>query len=236
MRKPKYELTDETITLEDGTVLHRIRALKRFGSVKKGDFGGYIEGYKNLSQNGNCWVYGQAKVYQNAWVADDAAVCGQAQVKGHATVSSHAYVDECAVIKDYARVSGRASVLGNSIIHSAGEVDGLVWVDCNAKVGAPITQTAHLVIEDNATIISAGDVAFVSGFGSCGRGTTFYRGSSGSVRVRCGCFRGTLDEFREKVKQRHGEDSTLGKEYLAVADLMALRFNVQSPVQPSDNV
>ena len=41
----KYELTKETKTLLDGTVLHRIRALldiPRYG-VKAGDLGGWIE-------------------------------------------------------------------------------------------------------------------------------------------------------------------------------------------------
>lgn len=37
--KRKYELTEETVKVED-RVLHRIRALKTFGDVKKGDLGG----------------------------------------------------------------------------------------------------------------------------------------------------------------------------------------------------
>ena len=36
-------LTDDTITLDDGTVLYRIRALIDFGNVKAGELGGYIE-------------------------------------------------------------------------------------------------------------------------------------------------------------------------------------------------
>ncbi|EJF98611.1 hypothetical protein MEI_00181 [Bartonella vinsonii subsp. arupensis Pm136co] len=35
----KYELTDQTIDV-DGFTLHRIRALRDFGKVKKGDLGG----------------------------------------------------------------------------------------------------------------------------------------------------------------------------------------------------
>lgn len=49
----KYELTNETITLKNGVVLHRIRALKSFGVVvTKGDLGGWIEKEDNLSHNG----------------------------------------------------------------------------------------------------------------------------------------------------------------------------------------
>ena len=38
----KYELTTETLQLA-GRTLHRIKAVKDFGSVKAGEFGGYIE-------------------------------------------------------------------------------------------------------------------------------------------------------------------------------------------------
>ena len=47
----KYELTKES----KGN-LFRIKALKDFGNVKKGDLGGFIEKTDNLSQEGNCWV------------------------------------------------------------------------------------------------------------------------------------------------------------------------------------
>lgn len=61
----KYELTDETIDVS-GTTLHRIKALKDFGNVKKGELGGYVESERNLSQEGNCWVCGNAKVCGDA--------------------------------------------------------------------------------------------------------------------------------------------------------------------------
>lgn len=73
----KYELTDETIEVY-GTALHRIKALKDFGNVKKGELGGYVESERNLSQEGNCWVCGNAKV------CGDAEVCGNARVYGDA--------------------------------------------------------------------------------------------------------------------------------------------------------
>ena len=51
----KYELTRETKVI-DGVELHRIKALNSFGSVEKGDLGGWIESEKNLSQDGDAWV------------------------------------------------------------------------------------------------------------------------------------------------------------------------------------
>ena len=43
----KYELTEETFTVF-GKTLYRIRAVRDFGSVKTGEFGGYIETEENL--------------------------------------------------------------------------------------------------------------------------------------------------------------------------------------------
>ena len=76
----KYELTEESRTLSDGTVLHRIRALSDFTiydgiDVSKGDLGGFIEREENLSRDGTSWVYGNAwvsgvqdyAVYKNTW-------------------------------------------------------------------------------------------------------------------------------------------------------------------------
>ena len=81
----KYELTEETFTVF-GKTLYRIRAVRDFGSVKTGEFGGYIEKEENLSHFGDAWVYGNAKVSGNAWVYGDARVSGNAWVYGNAKV------------------------------------------------------------------------------------------------------------------------------------------------------
>lgn len=63
----KYELTEETFTVF-GKTLYRIRAVRDFGSVKTGEFGGYIEKEENLSHFGNAWISDNARVYGNAEV------------------------------------------------------------------------------------------------------------------------------------------------------------------------
>ena len=75
----KYELTEETFTVF-GKTLYRIRAVRDFGSVKTGEFGGYIEKEENLSHFGNAWISG------DAWVCGDARVSGNAWVYGNAEV------------------------------------------------------------------------------------------------------------------------------------------------------
>ena len=91
--KKKYELTEETLAV-DGHVLHRIKALRDFGNVKKGNIGGWIEGQENLSHDDDCWVYGNAEVYGNAKVLGDAEVYGNAKVLGNAEVHGNAEVEK----------------------------------------------------------------------------------------------------------------------------------------------
>ena len=71
----KYSLTSNKIEVL-GTTLFQIKAEMSFGSVSKGDLGGYIEKESNLSMEGNAWVYG------NAQVSGDARVYGNARVYG----------------------------------------------------------------------------------------------------------------------------------------------------------
>ena len=103
----KYELTEETVTVY-GKTLYRIRAVRDFGSVKTGEFGGYIEKEENLSHFGNAWISGDAWVYGNARVFGNAWVYGEVQVAGNAWVYGNAKV------YGDARVSGNAWVYGNA--------------------------------------------------------------------------------------------------------------------------
>lgn len=103
----KYELTDTTKEV-GGHILHQIKALKFFDDVMKGELGGWIESYQNLSQSGNAWVYDGAEVFENAKVYDNAKVYGYAKVYGQARV----YDDAC--IFDFANVCGHAHVCGDA--------------------------------------------------------------------------------------------------------------------------
>ena len=70
----KYEmLYDDKIEM-GGHTLYRIRALKDFFGAKAGDLGGYIEGESNLSHEGTCWVYDNARVCGDACVYDNAKI------------------------------------------------------------------------------------------------------------------------------------------------------------------
>ena len=61
MSDKKYKLTNNTKEYF-GRTLYQIEALISFGSIIKGDLGGYIEKEENLSQYGNAWVSGKLKL------------------------------------------------------------------------------------------------------------------------------------------------------------------------------
>lgn len=110
----KFELTTEFITNALGKKLFRIKALVEFGSVKAGELGGYAEKEENISQDGNAWVSGDARVYGNAWVSGDARVYGDAWVHGNAKVFGNAWVYGDTEVSGDAKVSDNAEVSGDA--------------------------------------------------------------------------------------------------------------------------
>ena len=64
------------ITSEDHKVknLYRVKALKSFSDVNKGDIGGIIDKSSVLSHAGNCWIYDDAIVMNESYVTDDADI------------------------------------------------------------------------------------------------------------------------------------------------------------------
>ena len=136
----------------------------------------------------------------NAWIYGNARVYGDAKVYGNARVYSNARVYGDACVCDYACVYGNAIVYGDAIIYGNAKVYGDAFLKTNA------------------------DYTVIHGFGSEERTTTFFRCKDGNIRVNCGCFYGTIDEFRYKVHETHG-DSKYAKEYLMIADLMKFHFS-----------
>ena len=125
-------------------------------------------------------------------------VYGNAEVSGDAWVSGDAKVSGDAVVYGNAEVSGDAWVSGDAVVYGNAEVSGDAWVSGDA------------------------DYAVIKGFGTVYRPTTFFRCHDGEARVTCGCFYGTIDEFREQVKRtRKGK---VADEYLKIADLMEYHF------------
>ena len=100
---------------------------------------------------------------------------------------------------------------------------GDAWVFGNARVSGNAQVSGDAQVFGDARVSGDKDYAYAHGFGSCNRTTTFFRLKDGDVGVRCGCFYGTLAQFRDKVCETHGETKK-AQEYLMLADLMEIRF------------
>ena len=196
----KYELTEETKTLADGTVLHRIRAVKDFAladgtEVLAGDLGGWIEKEYNLSHGGYAWVYGDARVY------GDAKVCGDARVYGDARVFGDALVYGYAEVFGDALVYGDAEVYGDALVYGDARVFGYARVYGDARV------SGYAEVCGDAEVKSIRDYAVFKNGWSSGRWFTYTRSDR---KWKVGCFHGTGEELIAKAY----EDSELsGKCY-----------------------
>ena len=151
--KKKYKLIKrKSIVTGNGTILYRIKALKDFGNIKKGELGGFVESENNLSQEGNCWIYDEAKVLDNAMVLGNAQVLDNAIIKDYATVSDSACIKGSNVL-----ISGKshiysAVIIDNSKITGECNIGGNVKIDNSSIFNSLITGPGYISI---STIINS---------------------------------------------------------------------------------
>ncbi|MCI6191384.1 MAG: hypothetical protein MR691_15880 [Clostridium sp.] len=126
----KYELIESDIK-----GLYRIKALKDFGYVKKGDIGGYVENPNNLSHKGNCWVYNNAKICDNAIIYGNAEVWDYAVIDGNARIYGNSQIRDCAVIDGNAQIHGDSEILNYAIIRDNALIYGDSVISGNAFIG-----------------------------------------------------------------------------------------------------
>lgn len=226
----KYEM----IPLGDGT--YRIKALKNFFDVSKGDLGGIIKSSANLSQMGYCWIYPDAVVIGNARVEDDARIIGgkvcnnaivsdRAVIDDNAIICNDAYVCEFASVSGSARVGANAIVRGYTIICNNAYVCGFASVSGFAKVGdnaivkdyASVLDSAEIAgdvvingracITGNAYVESISDFIVFKNWWSSGRHFTWTRSDN---KWRVGCFHGSGAEL---IKKAYEDSEESGKRY-----------------------
>lgn len=145
--EPKYELFEEP---EDG--LYRIRALRDFGRVKKGDIGGRIVSEECLSHLGECWVYDNARIYRNCVLKDNAVIGDSAVIINGGTVHGNAKICGNAMVSDKAEVYGNATILSNSLITHNAHVYG------NATVRDSSSVSGYARVFGRANVMGNSDV------------------------------------------------------------------------------
>ena len=220
----KYELTDEIKEI-NGCTLHRIVAVRDFADVKAGDKGGWIEHEGNLNHNGDCWVYGYAKVFGNAMVADRARAFGNAEIYDSARVYDDAIISDSTRVYGDARLHGRAKVYGTANVFGNAEVYDNAMVSGCAEVYEYADVYGNAVVRGNARVCNAGrvrgdavilgnaiirsikDYIVFKNWWSSGRYFTWTRSNN---KWKVGCFYGTGDEL---VQKAYADSKQSGREY-----------------------
>ena len=192
----KYELIPS-----DKEGLYRIKALKDFSYVKKGDIGGYVESECNLSQYGDCWICDDAIVMGKAKVCDNARVYDNAQVWGNARVEYNAQICDDAVVMGNAQIYDNVVIKGNAKVCDNAEIEG------NARIGGNTVIQGNARIWDDAIISSDKDYIVFKNWWSSGRYFTWTRSNN---MWKVGCFYGTGEELIAKA-YKDSEES--GREY-----------------------
>ena len=103
--------------------------------------------------------------------------------------------------------SGDAWVYGNAQVYGDARVSGDAWVSGDARV-----ENDHMHCGLDC-------------FGSCNRHTHAYMTNENKVEIRCGCFRGSIEEFERKVKETHA-GTIYEKQYKAIINLIKIKFGI----------
>jgi len=113
-------------------------------------------------------------------------------------------------------ITDGAKIYGHSCIYGCSQIYGWAKV-CNANIYGDAR------IDSNALINNTGDYAVITGFGSGFRSTTFFKCEDGDINVCCGCFHGSIADFKKQVRKTHGHNK-YAKEYLYIIKLIKRHF------------
>ena len=130
----KYELIEESKATFVGIDIYRIRALRDFGNVKAGDVGGWVCSEDNLSQEGNCWIYDEAKCLDNARILDNAKMYDNAEMYDNSVMYDNTRMLDNAIIYGKAKMYDNSRMSGNARMYDNSEIFDNARMFDNAKM------------------------------------------------------------------------------------------------------
>ena len=99
---------------------------------------------------------------------------------------------------------------------------GAAWVYGAAEVSGDARVSGDAEVYGDARVYGDADILHITGLGTVHRTTTVFRTKNNSLKIKCGCFRGTPEEFVKQVKEtRKGK---VREEYLKFAELIDIYF------------
>ena len=160
----KYELIKESKTMFEGIEIYRIRALKDFSDVRTGDIGGWVCSEYNLSQNGNCWIYDNAKclddarvyynakMYDNAIMYDDAIMYDNSRMFNNTIMYNNSRIFNNAKMYDNAMMYNKTRMFSNAIMGDNAIMYDDAIIGDNAKMFDNSRMYDDAIMYDNAIL------------------------------------------------------------------------------------
>ena len=139
-------------------------------------------------------------------------VCDSATVRGSATVCDSAVVCDSATVRDSATVCGSATVCDSAVVCDSATV----------RDSATVCDSA--TVRGNGLIQHTRDYIVLGPAISSWRFTTAHRDSKIGVRINCGCFTGTLAEFKASIERTHKDHGPALEQYRCFAALIEAHF------------
>ena len=121
----------------------------------------------------------------------------------------------------YIESEGNLQVFGNAWVSGNAQVSGDAWVYGDARV------SGNAQVSGDAWVESQTDWLLVGPAKSSGRFTTAYRDTKIGVRVSCGCFTGTAQEFSAQIEATHAGNQQHLQQYRLFCQLIAFSFDIQ---------
>ena len=238
MENRKYEMTNITMEFEERT-LYRIRALKNFRNVKAGDLGGWVSGKHNLSQEGDCWIYDEAKcmdnarmyhnsaMYNNAVMCDFSEMHGCSEMHNYSAMLDNSRMYNCSAMYDNSRMYNDSKMYNNSrMFDNSAMYNNAVMLD-NSKMfeNSRMYRDSRLKNKENlyGKLVCKVD-RFIEINNTGGRVVTGVL-KDGKILYNIGCQNEiTKETFIDRIYNEGGgiEKNPHRKEYLKIIDMIEL--------------
>ena len=238
MENRKYEMTNITMEFEERT-LYRVRALKNFRNVKAGDLGGWVSGKHNLSQEGDCWIYDEAKcmdnarmyhnsaMYNNAVMCDFSEMHGCSEMHNYSAMLDNSRMYNCSAMYDNSRMYNDSKMYNNSrMFDNSAMYNNAVMLD-NSKMfeNSRMYRDSRLKNKENlyGKLVTKVD-RFIEINNTGGRIVTGVL-KDGKILYNIGCQNEiTKEVFVDRIYNEGGgiEKNPHRKEYLKIIDMIEL--------------
>lgn len=220
MEKKYYLDKEDTIEFE-GRTLYRIVALRDLLMVRKGAKGGYIEREYNLSHEGNCWVFNNAKVCGYAQVLDNTRLHGNAvatdfvelrngsemhdssRASGNAKMFNNASLYDNASIRDKAQMFNDSTMSGNAELFGSGILQDRASIEDNVRV-KDVTLGNIICIGEDAVIESVNDFVVFVDYWNKHNAYTWTRSNNKWSSLM---FSGTREEVLNNIELYYGDSA-----------------------------